>query len=26
MSDEEIKLLQEKEVVMGESGPEFYLD
>jgi crotonobetainyl-CoA:carnitine CoA-transferase CaiB-like acyl-CoA transferase len=26
MSDEEIKLLQEKEVIMGESGPEFYLD
>ncbi|MBI4763010.1 MAG: CoA transferase [Deltaproteobacteria bacterium] len=26
MSDEEVKVLQEKEVIMGESGPEFYLD
>ena len=26
MSDEEVKALQEKEVIMGKSGPEFYLD
>jgi crotonobetainyl-CoA:carnitine CoA-transferase CaiB-like acyl-CoA transferase len=24
--DEEIQALQEKEIIMGESGPEFYLD
>jgi crotonobetainyl-CoA:carnitine CoA-transferase CaiB-like acyl-CoA transferase len=26
LSEEEIKTLQEKEIIMGESGPEFYLD
>ncbi|MEW6185873.1 MAG: CoA transferase [Thermodesulfobacteriota bacterium] len=26
MSEEEIRVLQEKEIIMGESGPEFYLD
>jgi crotonobetainyl-CoA:carnitine CoA-transferase CaiB-like acyl-CoA transferase len=26
MSDEEVQELQEKEIIMGESGPDFYLD
>jgi crotonobetainyl-CoA:carnitine CoA-transferase CaiB-like acyl-CoA transferase len=26
ISEEEIQTLQEKEIIMGESGPEFYLD
>ncbi|MBI4767304.1 MAG: CoA transferase [Deltaproteobacteria bacterium] len=26
MSDDEIQELQEKDIIMGESGPEFYLD
>jgi len=26
MSDEEVNELQQKEVIMGESGPDFYLD
>ena len=26
LSDEEVKKLQEKEIIMGDSGPDFYLD